>query len=68
MLKIFFVIMLLTPGMTEPVVKKDQVESYQACLDEVAKIKEVAERKNSEGHAFKVLAGCEFQSDKSDPT
>lgn len=67
MLKIFFVAMLLFPGMSEPLVKRQPVDTYAACLEQVEFIKNKAVELNARGEGFKVLAGCEFQSDKSDP-
>lgn len=67
MLKIFIVLVFLAPGMTQPEVKRNEVESYQVCVDEIAKIKEKAEFLNGTGKEFFVMAGCEFKSEKSDP-
>lgn len=67
MLKLFFVVMLLSPGMTQPFVKREAVDTYAACLEQVAKINETATRLNARGEGFKVLAGCEWHSDKSNP-
>lgn len=68
MLKLFAVVMLLTPGMERPVVERVPVDSYQACLERGAQIKERAEEENKKGSEFRVMVGCEFQSDKSDPS
>lgn len=71
MLKIFFVVMLLSPGMSEPLIKKEPVASYEACLEQIAKIKAKAEELNSRGgpvSEFRVLTGCEFISEKNDPS
>lgn len=67
MLKIFFVVMLLSPGMTQPFVKKEPVETYAACLEQVERIRAKAVELNARGEGFKVLAGCEWNSEKSDP-
>ena len=67
MLKIIFVVMLLSPGMTQPFVKRQPVETYAACLDEVARVRAKAVELNAKGQEFKVLAGCEWDSEKSDP-
>ena len=67
MLKIFFVVMLLSPGMTQPFVKREPADTYAACLDEVARVQSKAVELNARGEGFKVLAGCEWRSDKSDP-
>lgn len=67
MLKILFVVMLLSPGMPQPFVKREPVDSYAACLEQVAKIEAKASELNARGESFRVLAGCEWQSDKSDP-
>lgn len=67
MLKIIFVVMLLSPGMTQPFVKRQPVDTYAACLDEVARVQSKAVELNAKGQEFKVLAGCEWDSDKSDP-
>lgn len=67
MLKIFFVVMLLSPGMTQPFVKREPVDTYAACLDQVAKVEAKAVELNARGEGFKVLAGCEWNSEKGDP-
>lgn len=59
--------MLLSPGMTQPFVKKEPVETYAACLEQVEHIQAKAVELNARGEGFKVLAGCEWDSDKSDP-
>jgi len=67
MLKIFFVVMLLSPGMTQPFVKREPVDTYAACLEQVQRVQAKAVELNARGEGFKVLAGCEWNSDKSDP-
>lgn len=67
MLKIFFVVMLLSPGMAQPFVKREPVETYAACLEQVERIQAKAVELNASGESFKVLTGCEWHSDKSDP-
>jgi hypothetical protein len=67
MLKIIFVVMLLSPGMTQPFVKKVPVDTYAACLDEMARVQSKAVELNARGEGFRVLAGCEWDSEKSDP-
>jgi len=59
--------MLLSPGMPQPIVKREPVDTYAACLEQVEFIKSKAVELNARGEGFNVLAGCEWQSDKSDP-
>lgn len=70
MLKIFVVIMLLSPGQMTPLTKRFPVDSYEHCISEISRIKDKAEELNSRGGAiakFTVVAGCEFESETSDP-
>lgn len=66
MLKIFFVVMLLSPGMSQPFVKREPVDTYAACMGQVAEVEAKAVELNARGEGFEVLAGCQWSSDKSD--
>lgn len=70
MLKIFVVVMLLVSGASQPIVDRQPVDSYQACVERSLEVKAKAEELNARGGdiaEFKVLVGCEFESTKSDP-
>lgn len=71
MLKIISVIVFLAPGGQPPQVFHKDMGSYEECLGEVEKVRAKAAELNAKGGdfaEFKVLAGCEFSSEKSDPT
>lgn len=60
-----FVLMLLAPGMSEPIVNKTPMATFEDCVASVA-----AQSTNvikSEGKEYKVLVGCEISSTKSNP-
>lgn len=67
MLKIFFVAILLAPGMTQPFAHREPVDTYAACLAEVARIQAQIVELNARGEEFQISIGCEFQSEKSTP-
>lgn len=60
------VMLLLVPGMSEPMVDRMPMESPQACFAKAAEMMEGL--KKHEGEAFKALIACEVVSAKSNPT
>jgi hypothetical protein len=62
---ILFVVMLLIPGMPEPQVQKVPVESYEACVAQVASMQEQYKKHASE--EFKIIVGYEVTNQKSNP-
>lgn len=69
-LKIFLIVMLLSPGAAAPLIKREQVDSYETCIAEILKVKEKAEELNTRGGPiaeFTVVGACEFVSERSDP-
>jgi hypothetical protein len=56
---------LMLPGMSEPLISRQPMDSFEACL---AKVKEAGEAlKLHDGEQYRYLAGCEVTGNKADP-
>jgi len=62
---VVWVVVLLLPNMSEPVVKRYPMTSFEECL---AKVKESGEGlKKAEGLQYRYMSGCEVTGNKADP-
>jgi hypothetical protein len=67
MIEVLLTLILLVPGMSEPIVEKTPQPNIEQCVLAVENIT-AKMIKNHAGDQFKLLAGCEISGSKADPT